>query len=213
MMKTGRMRSVAVPFSHPLPLLLPLPLPPASPVSRVLRAPPPAGGRPVQRGRQGERTGVRQRSTARGARNPPSRILEAVHQTLLTCPVWPARRVPSGVPKMLMERPAPRDLPQELDETAKPLHALMNEHMRCQWFLAQGRIKEAYNSRLKTIDQLVPAESVGIIGPVRADMDALCLCTVDQTCSPHRLVAAHVCFHTGVLRAKEARTSYLATCA
>ena len=87
---------------------------------------------------------------------------------------------PSGVPKMLMERPAPRDLPQELDETAKPLHALMNEHMRCQWFLARGRTKDAYNSRLKTIDLLVPAESVGIIGPVRARMDTTCGCTEDQ---------------------------------
>lgn len=43
------------------------------------------------------------------------------------------------------------------------LLGLMHWHMRCQWFLTQGRLKDAYDSRMKTIELLLPTGSEGIL--------------------------------------------------
>ena len=65
---------------------------------------------------------------------------------------------------MLMEFPAPPQLPAETEDLG--LDGMLTWHVRSQWFRAHGRYMEAYESRMKSIDVLLPESSQGILGLV-----------------------------------------------
>jgi hypothetical protein len=75
---------------------------------------------------------------------------------------------------MLMQRPVPLQHPQETDDTNEM--GMLTWHVRSQWFCTHGRYKEAYDSRMKSIDVLLPKSSQGLIGPKTPHMLPLLRC-------------------------------------